>query len=41
MFATSGEIELWKSISAKGIKLYAQSVAGGVSVSINEALTKY
>ena len=41
MFATSEEIELWKSISAKGIKLYAQSVAGGVSVNINEALTKY
>ena len=41
MFATPEEIEIWKSISQKNIKLYAQGVPGGAYVNVNEALTKF
>lgn len=41
MFATKEELELWKQISNKGIKLYAQGVPGGAYVNVNEALTKF
>lgn len=41
MFATNEELELWKQLSNKGIKLYAQGVPGGAYVNVNEALTKY
>lgn len=41
MFATKEELNLWKQISDKGIKLYAQGVPGGAYLNVNEALTKY
>lgn len=41
MFATEEELNLWKQISNKGIKLYAQGVPGGAYLNVNEALTKY
>lgn len=41
MFATKEELNLWKQISDKGVKLYAQGVPGGAYLNVNEALTKY
>lgn len=41
MFASKEEIEIWKDISNKGIKLYAQSVPGSTNANINEVLLKY
>lgn len=41
MFATKEELDIWKQISDKGIKLYAQGVPGGAYVNVNEALTKF
>lgn len=41
MFATLVEIDIWKSISQRNIKLYAQGVPGGANTNINDALTKY
>ena len=41
MFATREELEIWKGIAQKGIKLYAQGVPGGAYVDVNDALKKY
>ncbi|MGI6607945.1 MAG: PTS system mannose/fructose/N-acetylgalactosamine-transporter subunit IIB [Erysipelotrichaceae bacterium] len=41
VYASKDEIRVWKELSSKGIKLYAQSIPSNPSTNINEALQKF